>query len=359
MISRTIIANLVVRRGAPGLILAAVLAGACHAQLTGPPLASSARGANSLPAPQPAARQIIGVPSAMLPVEPGSRSLILRATHIVSVRVEAVQSSPWTPRDDGGGEERTLSLTLRLEHVFKGQVDQRAGDVVRIDTRQRRLGFNWRPMPGVWSNVTPQPGTQLVGFSIALSHDARLLLTDPAAVELLPAESALADVALIARGAPQSLADTLAAARREAPLLGNLFADYLWATHREAAMQDFAVFDAILRAIEWPELNTVARLTLLMSIPDTVLGAEPPATRHIDRLAASMVRILQLPEAQALHDNILGTFLPNLVDASEPASRPPASVLARYPDEFAALRRLAAAHAQDEPAAALVAWAKR
>jgi hypothetical protein len=294
----------------------------------------------------------------MLLVQPSSRSLILRASHIVSVRLEAVQAGPWTPRT-GGGEERKLNLTLRLERVFKGQVDQRAGDALRVEAMQRRLGFAWGRMPGVWSNVTVQPGTELVGFAMAASHDAAMLLTDPAALEVLPAEAALADVDLAVGNAPQSLADTLAAAHRRAPALGYLFADYLWATHREAAMKDFAVFEAILSAMEWPELSTVARSTLLMSIPDDVLGAEPPATRHIDRLGASMVRILQLPQAKLLQDNILGTFLPNLVDAQEPASRPPASVFAAYPVELVALKKLVAAHTQDEQAAALVAWARR
>ena len=124
-------------------------------------------------------------------------------------------------------------------------------------------------------------------------------------------------------------------------------------------MKDFAVFEAILTAIEWPELNTVARATLLMSIPDDVLAVEPPATRYIDRLAAAMVRILRLPQAKAQHFNILGTFLPNLVDAQGPEARPPARVFAAYPAELAGLRKLAATHAHDPEAAALLTWAKR
>ncbi len=294
----------------------------------------------------------------MLPVIPSSRSLILRASHILSVLVEAVEAKPWTPRAEGG-EERRLGLSLRLERVFKGQVDQHPGDVVRVEAMQRRLGFAWGRMPGVWSNVKVETGGRLVAFAVANSHDAAVLLSDPAALELLPADATLADLNLAARTAPQSLADALTAAHGQAPMLGHLFADYLWASHRAGAMKDFATFEAILTAMEWPELSTVARSTLLMSIPDDLLAVEPQATRHIDRLAASMVRILLLPQAKPLHDNILGTFLPNLVDAQEPTSRPPARVFSAYPAELEALRKLAATHAHDAQAAALLAWAMR
>jgi hypothetical protein len=339
----------------PIAILAAALFIACNGQLsasTEAPLASRASG------PLARASHVIGVPPTMLPVVANSRSLILRATHILFVRVNAVEATAWTPRA-GGGEERKLALTLRLDGVPKGQVDQREGAEVHVEALQRRLGFGWGPMPGVWSNVTVESGMQLVAFAVATSSNAAVLLTDPAAVEVLTTEEAQADVTLAARTSSQPLSAVLAAARPQAPTLRHLFADYLWASYRAAAMKDFSTFEAIVTAMEWPDLNTVARATLLMSIPDDVLAVEPVATQYIDRLAASMVRILLLPQAKELRENILGTFLPNLVDADDPASRPPARVFAAYPAERESLRKLAAAPGQDAQAAALFAWARR
>lgn len=294
----------------------------------------------------------------MQQISPHSRSLILRATHILAIQVVDVDERPWTPRA-AGGEERTPTALVRLDEFIKGSFDQAPGQTVRVQARQVRLGEAWGPMPGIWSNVRLQRGTRLVAFSIAGSRDAAALLSDPAGVALLPAEAALPDVHLVARASQSGLTGLLAEARKEAGTLGNLFADYLWASYQAESLADFKRFAAILTAMEWPDLNTVARSTLLMAIPDAILSVEPPATRYIDRLAVSMVRVLSIPAAQALHDNIVGTFLPNLVDAGNPRARPPASVFVDYPQDLALLALATRRYAGNEQAAAFLAWARR
>jgi hypothetical protein len=214
-------------------------------------------------------------------------------------------------------------------------------------------------MPGVWSNVAVDTGSRFVGFSVSSSRDVAIVLNDPATIALVPADTALPQVHLAARDAQLDAARFLADSRPEARVLGDLWADYLWARYQAEALADFATFSAILGALEWPELATVARSTLLMTIPDAVLGVEPPSTKNIDRLAVSMVRILSLPSASVLHENIVGTFLPNLVDADNPHARPPASVFAHYPQELASLRQLARSYAGNQEASAFVTWASR
>lgn len=265
---------------------------------------------------------------------------------------------PWTPRA-AGGEERTLTVLVRLDEFIKGSFDQAPGQTVRVQARQVRLGEAWGPMPGVWSNLRLEGGARLVGFSIAGSRDAAALLSDPAAVALLPAEAALPDVHLVARASQLGLVGLLVEARKEAGTLGYLFADFLWARYQAESLADFKSFASILTAMEWPDLNTVARSTLLMAIPDAVLSVDPPATRYIDRLAVSMVRILSMPAAKALHDNIVGTFLPNLIDAGNPRARPPSSVFLDYPQDLALLANVAKLQARNEQASAFLAWAKR
>ena len=294
----------------------------------------------------------------MQQVSANSRSLILRATHILVLQVVDVDDPPWTPRA-AGGEQRAPTVLVRLDEVIKGRIDQTPGQSVRVQARQVRLGEAWGPMPGVWSNVRLERGARLVGFSITGSRDAAAILSDPAAVALLPTEAALPDVHLAARASQMSLPGLLAAARKDAHAMGYLFADYLWAKYQAQSLADFSSFSVILAAMEWPELNTVARSTLLMAVPDAVLGVDPPVTRYIDRLAVCMVRVLSLPTAQALHDNIVGTFLPNLVDAGNPKSRPPASVFVDYPQDLALLSTVAKRHAGAEQAAVFLAWAKR
>jgi hypothetical protein len=332
-----------------------ILAGTCH---SAPSASAVAPGAGQRHESASNAGKKTGAETQMLQVIPSSRSLILRATHILVFQVTNVDATPWSPRP-AGGEQRELVLKLRLEEIVKGRVAQIANSTVRLQVQQIKRGEGWTPMPGVWSNVAVDVGLRFVGFSVSGSRDAAVVLNDPAVVASLPAESALPEVHLAARNAQAHAAAFLADSRPRAGALGNLWADYLWARYGTEALDDVSIFTVIADALEWPELATVARSTLLMTIPDSVLAQEPPATKSIDRLAAAMVHILSLPSASALHENIVGTFLPNLVDAENPQSRSPASVFAHHPQELARLRQIAKAHAGDEEAKAFVAWANR
>jgi hypothetical protein len=295
---------------------------------------------------------------AMQQVVPNSRSIVLRSTHIVAFEIVTATPGPWKAQASGG-EQRTVSMTVRVTELVKGAVDAGGTAAPRLDVAQTRIEGSWRPAPGVWSNTDVQPGSRLVAFCVSDRRDVSGLLDSPAAIALMPEASVLPDLRTIAPSTKIDLGGLLAKARPQASTLSDLFADYLWARFGGQALRDFAVFEAVVAALEWPELGGAARSALLMTMPDTLLARQPAPLRHIDRLAVAMLRLLDLPTASPIHDNVVSTFLPNLLDADDPGSRPPAAVFAAYPTERARLPQLAGRLAGRSEAAVLVAWLRR
>ena len=289
-------------------------------------------------------------------VQPNSRSLILRATHILVIRVVSADDPAWVPRTPAG-EERIVHLRLLLEETMKGVAKQQPGDSIQVAVKQVRIGMAWGPMPGAWSNIPIAPGTQIVAFGQTHSEDAALILNDPAAIQLIPAGEALADVHLAAKAA--GLDDLLAAANRVSSSLGWLFADFLWAKYETEAITDISSFNRIVEFMEQPSLNRVARYTLLLSLPTSVLAPDPPATRHIDRLAVAMFRLLAMPEASALHDNLLSTDIPNLLDVPNPSARPAHEVFKDFPNERMRALRTLNSYKGPESTTSLRDWVRR
>jgi len=296
----------------------------------------------------------------MMEVQPSSRSLILRATHILVVSLKAVDEKPWGPRP-AGGEERTVALVLGLDELVKGTVKQKPGDSIDVQAKQVRLGEAWGPMPGVWSGVPLEVGARLVAFSTLSSDDAAAALNDPACKSLYPAERALADVHVAAESEANhlDLAGILARARPVSGQLGGLFADYLWARYEPVAMARIDQFELIAAFLEDPALNRLARDTLVMTLSTAVDGPEPPAVKHISRLAIAMFHLLAMPEAKDLHDNLVGTHLPNLLDITNKDARPASQVFEDHPGERARAFQSVSAYHGSEPTAALLAWLNR
>src|SRR2546421_12684334 len=100
----------------------------------------------------------------MRQIVPSSPSIVLRATHILLIRVEASTFGEWLPAPRGG-VSRAVDLTLKLEEVLKGTTDEQPDDQVRIEVTQFATGTTRiMPMPGAWSNHKLDPGTRLVAF---------------------------------------------------------------------------------------------------------------------------------------------------------------------------------------------------
>ena len=109
----------------------------------------------------------------------GSPSLILRATHILSVTVEAAKSSEWT-KNPTFGVQRSTRLVLQLTRVWKGDVRQTPGSRVSLEVIEHATGIGRHTkMPGVWSEQSMTPGTEFIAFIEGSGDDAAELLNDP------------------------------------------------------------------------------------------------------------------------------------------------------------------------------------
>lgn len=293
----------------------------------------------------------------MTTVDPTSRSLIVRATRILVIQIAAADAKPWTRKQ--AAQERSVALTLKVEEILKGAVRQKPGDQVKVDVVQVRRDIDWGgPPPGAWSSASVEPGTRLVAFGRSDSDDAAASLGDPGCIQLVPAAEALAEVHLAAQAeaAPLDLHGLVAAARSIAPSLGTLFADYLWVRHRADIVASFAAFDEVAGLLEDPKLGKDARTTLVMTL---TMGVDTAGPKHLHRLAVALFRLLGLPEAARLHDNLVGTYLPNALALQTPHPRRAEDVFHDYPGEQARARAALHAYKGSAPVAPLLAWIDR
>lgn len=296
----------------------------------------------------------------MKDVMPGSRSHLLRATHILVVRIEKAKAGEWARGPSG--VTRTVEVEAKLEEVYKGSVAEPVGSVIAVSLAQHGTGSSRvAAVPGAWSNHDIDAGARFVVLAVTGSEAAATILRDPACQAAIPAAEALPDVQLAAQTEDQALdvAGAVALARQVAPQLGFLFADYLWARYGGGALADEKNFDPIADLLEQPSLSALARGTLVPMLVAAVTSPEPPPAKQVSRLAVAFFHLLSMPEAQALHDNLVGTYLPALLDVGEPHARRPADVFHDYPGELARARAAVQGYKGSQPAAPLLAWLAR
>jgi len=247
-------------------------------------------------------------------------SEVLRSGLIVHVEVVSERLGEWRPVA-GGQTERNDTIGVRVRQVLKGSLDTATGDVVVLEVVERGAGGG--PLLdyyGIWAHVSTTPGTELVAFCDGASTDLRVELTDEHCEQLVPAETVLADLELAMRLQSRHLtADALLveAARHQAAG-GGLFARYIWARTRNAVVGSADRFNALMRIAEDPRTRTEAQETyLLAAYEDATFTEELPAAQR-ERLARSMFRTALDPGSGELRDRLIGTFIPNLVQAEAP-----------------------------------------
>jgi hypothetical protein len=245
--------------------------------------------------------------------------------------------------------------------VFKGAVQQNAGDQFVVKTEQfRNTGLWLMPTPGVWSEQPLDPGTQLVAFCRTDSNDAVEIVKDPFCEKLIVAGSALPDVRLAFQAETEHLTLPVLFERAEPEVtsLTYLFTEYLWAAYGPDAMQNAEQFDALMRFLEEPNFGPVARLTLLTPIYSMFLTGTIDSAL-LNRFAVALFRLLRLPTAASLHDNIIGTYLPNLLGLpAGVAVKAAADVLKDYPDERAKIEEALRNYSGQSSTTPLVNWLK-
>jgi hypothetical protein len=251
----------------------------------------------------------------MATVVPDSRSVILRATHILLIRIESSEAGPWQP-DPSGNLIRHVRLAIRLEQILKGKVAQKEGSQLRLDVQQLgRTGTRYYALSGAWTDQPIQAATRLVTFSSSQSEEASNLLVEPSCKQIIPAESSLVDarIALDTERNNLSLSDSLKLAEPSAGSLSNLFPEYLAAKYQGSLLGNISEFSSVMRFIENPKLSPLARTTLLDYAATEFGDARSPSPPIVLKFVVTLFNLIAMPEAAPLHDNIVGVYLPDVL----------------------------------------------
>ena len=298
----------------------------------------------------------------MATVVPDSRSVILRSTHILLIRIESSEAGQWQP-DPSGNLVRHVRLAVRLEQILKGKVALKEGSQLRIEVRQfGRSGTRYYALPGAWSDQPVQPATRLVAFSSSQSADAAHLLVEPACKEIMPAESSLVDarIALDTERKSLSLSDSLKLAEPSAGSLSHVFPEYLAAKYQGSLLGNISEFSSLMRFIENPKLSSVARTTLLEFAVSEIGDVRSPSPPIVLRLVVTLFNLIALPEAAGLHDNIVAVYLPDVLRWQQVDGKLSASqVFQGAPSERARAEAIINAYHGNVATDTLKTWLKR
>lgn len=264
----------------------------------------------------------------MAAVVPDSRSVILRSTHILLIRIDSSEAGPWQP-DPTGNRVRHVHLLVHLEQILKGEVSQQDGTQLRLEVQQLgRPGTRYYALAGAWTDQPIEPATRLVAFSSSQSTDAANLLVDPSCKQILAAESSLVDVriALDTERNKLSLTDSLRLAEPSAGSLSYVFPEYVAARFHQSLLESMSGFSSLVRFIQIPSLSPAARTSLLDFAVSEFGDASAPSSNARLSLVVALFSLLAMPEAAPLHDNVVGVYLPevlqlNHVHGGLPASR--------------------------------------
>lgn len=316
----------------------------------------SAVDSGSAPAPLASRKQIL-----MQIVIPDSSSSLLRATNVFLIELQAVRAGDWAPADVGG-IVRSVDVDAKLVAIFKGKLVEPPGAVVRVALPQFGTGLSRiSGAMGIWSYHDLKVGARFIVMSEIAIASASQIRGELGRQNAEIADRVLADVELAAQVEDQSLNvwKAIALARSIAPKLEGIFFEYLWARFESAALADEKTFELFADLMEQPSLGRGARAELVL-ILGSVGGREPPARKQTARLAAAYFRLLSMPESAPLHDNLVGTDLPNLLDLAAPTRAPGApgadAIFHDYPGERAKARSALQAYRGTESTARLLAW---
>lgn len=251
-------------------------------------------------------------------ITPSSRSLVLRATHILLIRIVSSQVGPWIT-DQVGNPKRNAQLTIRLEEILKGTVQQSPGSEIRINIEQsRRAGTRYYVVSGVWSYQPIEPGSRLITFSSATGNRVSDLLVEPSCIRILRADEYLRDVRLAMKAEAEQLPlpILLKLAEPSVTSLNYVFAEYVTSKFDTSLLKDVDQFGVLMRFLEDPALPIVARSTLLTNIVSRVIAADPAPMPYVQALTVTMFHLVALPDALPLRDNIFEVYLPGLLGLS-------------------------------------------
>lgn len=264
--------------------------------------------------------------------------------NVVHVRVASLTPAPVEDN------KRCVALDLEVVGVYKGVA--RAGDHVKLVIEQSMLErYTSRPAGSWWIVEQPlEPASEYV----ALCPAGKLADVLRGSCTVMVAAPHLANLAIV-RDA-EALDDALVIDRLRATcaIATGIATNYAWQRAGAKALTDIRIYDALLSVVLEPSCSQVARAIMLDATYSLALAHEKPA--HIARIARTLFKLLAMPEASTLHDNIVGTWLPNalgLEGGIKPS--PPTIIFSGEPKFRADTAKLLAAR---KDAAKLSAWIK-
>ena len=256
-------------------------------------------------------------------------SEVVATALIVHVAIASERFGPWEPDEQTGLQRRTGALGIRVGEVLKGTLDEPAGAVVQLaaterGTASRRVSDYY----GIWAHVSTAPGTELVAFCDGATTDVATQLTDEHCSQLLPADAVLSDLraALGLQRRHLPAGELLAEAGRLRGECGPPFVRFVWVNVRNAVVSSADRFNELMRIAEDPATRTDAQdAYLLAGYEDATVTMEWPRAQRA-RLVRAMFRTALDPGGSALRDQLMGTYIPNLVGAQVPDRLSPAEV---------------------------------
>lgn len=291
--------------------------------------------------------------------ENDSPSEVLRATHLVAVVLSECRLGEWTQTPDSPLLTRFVELTVVLDQILKGHVEQLCGESTTLCVQQRGTGSRRVSDDyGVWSKVELQPGQRLVAFCTSPARDLAELLQPPHCTQLAGVE-VLRDLrtCMDLEGRQWPAAELVS---RVSPLLSwrsGILARYLWARSGPTALADASVFELFMQLLERPNTSAEARDVLMTAAYETLAMTETPARAQVLRFARAMLVMLTVPEAQAMHENLMRVYLPNFIGLARGHVELAASeVFADHPPARALVERALTARGALDPEGALLRW---
>lgn len=261
----------------------------------------------------------------------GQRSIMLRSNPILLVEVAAAAPHPWAPSLPGLRMHK-VDLELTVVEVIRGKVAPGKASVTVEQSDYAGL-LRMRPLPGVWSGVKLLPGSKWVLFCHGADLPVAQLVATCTAV--VPADQVLPGLrtAVKAEAEQLTLDAVLTLAKPQAARLDRVFVEFLYARYGGVAMSSQQQFDVLMAFAELGPLQVGTRQAMLMGAYDMVSDHGEATPERGRRLALAMFRTLQMPEAVDLHENLVQTYLPNLLGIS--SAQPPMTAAYVFKDQQA------------------------
>jgi hypothetical protein len=111
--------------------------------------------------------------------------------------------------------------------------------------------------------------------------------------------------------------------------------------------------------LEKPDLAPITRTTLLDELTSKVMASPRVPDEEMNRLIVGMFRLLAIPQAADVHEQIIQPLLPNLAGITgRGRKRPAGKVFERFPSERPRAERALASFHGEASTASVAAWLK-